>query len=135
MAILTKFLIGLIGISGLGIISHAATTSPITQSVVVPTSISIQTSVVPTTTPVLTIAPTITPRIIPRATATPFIPTQAPLSNNNTYTNVSGNEVHSPAYSDTVPVGASAQCRDGTYSYSENRRGTCSHHGGVAEWL
>jgi chromosome segregation ATPase len=33
------------------------------------------------------------------------------------------------------PEGASAKCRDGTYSYSQNRRGTCSHHGGVAEWL
>ncbi len=28
-----------------------------------------------------------------------------------------------------------AICRDGTYSYSKNRRGTCSHHGGVAQWL
>jgi uncharacterized protein DUF3761 len=33
------------------------------------------------------------------------------------------------------PSGASALCRDGTYSYSANRRGTCSHHGGVARWL
>ena len=31
--------------------------------------------------------------------------------------------------------GAIAICRDGTYSYSANRRGTCSHHGGVAQWL
>lgn len=30
--------------------------------------------------------------------------------------------------------GASALCRDGTLSYSQNRRGTCSHHGGVAQW-
>jgi hypothetical protein len=32
---------------------------------------------------------------------------------------------------------ASAQtavCRDGTYSYSRTRSGTCSHHGGVAQW-
>jgi hypothetical protein len=34
------------------------------------------------------------------------------------------------------PLGnASAQCRDGTYSFSAHRRGTCSHHGGVAAWL
>lgn len=33
------------------------------------------------------------------------------------------------------PAGASAICRDGTYSYSRSRRGTCSHHGGVAQWL
>lgn len=32
---------------------------------------------------------------------------------------------------------ASAQtavCRDGSYSYSQHRSGTCSHHGGVARW-
>jgi hypothetical protein len=57
------------------------------------------------------------------------------LSNDNYYTNVNGNTVHSPAYSNTVPIGASARCGDGTYSFSQNRRGTCSHHGGVAEWL
>ena len=33
------------------------------------------------------------------------------------------------------PAGASAQCRDGSYSYSAHRKGTCSHHGGVATWL
>ena len=33
------------------------------------------------------------------------------------------------------PAGASAICADGTYSYSQNRRGTCSWHGGVAQWL
>ncbi|MGI5531303.1 DUF3761 domain-containing protein [Streptomyces syringium] len=31
--------------------------------------------------------------------------------------------------------GASALCNDGSYSYSAHRRGTCSHHGGVAQWL
>ncbi len=34
-----------------------------------------------------------------------------------------------------IPQGASAQCNDGTYSYSQHHQGTCSHHGGVAEWL
>lgn len=32
------------------------------------------------------------------------------------------------------PSGATAKCRDGSLSYSANRRGTCSHHGGVAVW-
>jgi uncharacterized protein YraI len=40
-----------------------------------------------------------------------------------------------PVHSDAAPSGASARCNDGTYSFSQNRRGTCSHHGGVAEWL
>lgn len=59
------------------------------------------------------------------------------LSNDNYYVNTAGNTVHSPAYTSdsSVPAGASAQCRDGTYSFSQNRRGTCSHHGGVARWL
>jgi hypothetical protein len=30
--------------------------------------------------------------------------------------------------------GASAQCRDGTYSHSTTRSGTCSGHHGVAQW-
>ncbi len=34
-----------------------------------------------------------------------------------------------------APSGATALCRDGTYSFSAHRRGTCSHHGGVATWL
>jgi hypothetical protein len=56
------------------------------------------------------------------------------LSNDNSYVNSSGNIVHSPAYSNTVPAGATAQCRDLTYSFSQHRSGTCSHHGGVAQW-
>ncbi len=39
----------------------------------------------------------------------------------------------------TTPSGASpnatAQCKDGTYSFSAHRSGTCSHHGGVKTWL
>jgi hypothetical protein len=60
------------------------------------------------------------------------------LSNNNHYTNTEGNTVHSPAYNtedSSVPSGASAQCRDGSYSFSQSRRGTCSHHGGVSTWF
>ena len=35
----------------------------------------------------------------------------------------------------STPPGATARCRDGTYSYSKHHQGTCSHHGGVAKWL
>jgi hypothetical protein len=35
----------------------------------------------------------------------------------------------------TDPTGATAKCKDGTYSKSKHRAGTCSSHGGVAEWL
>lgn len=67
----------------------------------------------------------------------PTTPTTQPsLSSNDYYTNVDGNMVHSPAYSSGgAPAGATAQCRDGTYSFSQHRSGTCSAHGGVASWL
>lgn len=30
------------------------------------------------------------------------------------------------------PAGASARCSDGSWSFSQHHRDTCSHHGGVA---
>lgn len=51
------------------------------------------------------------------------------------YTNSYGNTVQSPTRYKKVPAGATALCRDGSYSFSQSRRGTCSHHGGVAKWL
>lgn len=59
----------------------------------------------------------------------------APSCPNGTYVNTAGNTVCSPYSSSSAPAGASAQCNDGTYSFSQNRSGTCSHHGGVASWL
>lgn len=52
-----------------------------------------------------------------------------------TYVNTAGNTVCRPYESSSTPSGATAQCSDGSYSYSQSRRGTCSHHGGVATWL
>jgi len=51
------------------------------------------------------------------------------------YTNSKGEKVQSPTHYDSPPPGATALCNDGTYSFSKNRRGTCSHHGGVKKWL
>jgi hypothetical protein len=59
----------------------------------------------------------------------------APSCPNGTYVNSSGNTVCSPYSSPSTPAGATAQCVDGTYSFSQSRSGTCSHHGGVAQWL
>lgn len=80
------------------------------------------------------------------ATAAPGVPTTRPktvqpnetdLNEHGHYVNKRGVTVHSPAHSKSgaVPDGASAQCRDGTYSFSQHRSGTCSHHGGVSKWL
>jgi outer membrane biosynthesis protein TonB len=59
------------------------------------------------------------------------------LSNDNYYTNSKDNEVHTPAQSTdgSVPPGATARCKDGDYSFSQSRSGTCSSHDGVSQWL
>jgi len=54
---------------------------------------------------------------------------------NGYYKNVSGHCVHRPVKASKVPAGATAKCRDGSYSFSEHASGTCSHHGGVARWI
>jgi hypothetical protein len=54
------------------------------------------------------------------------------------YKNVSGHCVHRPVKvkkNAAAPAGATAKCRDGSYSFSEHASGTCSHHGGVAVWI
>ena len=62
-------------------------------------------------------------------------PSQAAHSGSAYYTNVNGHRVHRPMRANQAPAGATAKCSDGTWSFSENHRGTCSHHGGVASWL
>ena len=64
-----------------------------------------------------------------------YVAPAQPTCPNGTYTNTAGNVVCSPYASNSAPAGATAQCSDGTYSFSQSRSGTCSHHGGVASWL
>ncbi|RKR73468.1 DUF3761 domain-containing protein [Frondihabitans australicus] len=59
----------------------------------------------------------------------------APTCTNGTYVNSSGHTVCRPEAAPSPPAGATAQCNDGTYSFSEHRQGTCSGHGGVKRWL
>jgi Protein of unknown function (DUF3761) len=57
-------------------------------------------------------------------------------SSEDYYTNSDGVRVHRPTFSNSgPPAGATAQCGDGSYSFSLHRSGTCSHHGGVMKWL
>jgi hypothetical protein len=65
-----------------------------------------------------TAAPTSQPATQPRATQPPA--TEPPAT---------------AAPAPQAPAGATAICVDGTYSFSQTRSGTCSHHGGVAQWL
>ncbi|ENZ78611.1 MULTISPECIES: DUF3761 domain-containing protein [Ralstonia] len=64
-------------------------------------------------------------------------PEESALVEHGHYINRQGHDVQSPAHSKdgSVPNGATAKCRDGSYSFSESHRGTCSRHGGVAGWL
>jgi len=59
------------------------------------------------------------------------------LIEQGSYINSDGYSVHRTAHtvSGAVPAGATAQCRDASYGFSINHRGTCSHHGEVARWL
>jgi Protein of unknown function (DUF3761) len=49
------------------------------------------------------------------------------------YENSNGVCVPDPGHN--IPGPHTAICRDGTYSDSQHCTGTCSHHGGVQEWL
>jgi hypothetical protein len=59
----------------------------------------------------------------------------APSSKPRSYVKRNGQRVKSPVRSPFVPAGATALCRDGSWSFSKHRQGTCSHHAGVAKWL
>lgn len=56
-------------------------------------------------------------------------------ASDGTYVNSKGQTVQRPENCSGPPKGATAQCRVGSYNFSQGRRGTCSHHGGVAKWL
>ncbi|EKS6337853.1 DUF3761 domain-containing protein [Enterobacter hormaechei] len=66
--------------------------------------------------------------------ATPPVPEQksAPVP-------ASAKETRSGAASAIAPKtteqGATARCQDGTFSHSKQHSGSCSRHGGVAQWL
>jgi serine/threonine-protein kinase len=75
----------------------------------------------PSTAPPTTQAPVTTPPVTaPPVTAPP--PTSPPVT-------------QPPVTQPPAPAGATAICNDGTYSYAQHRRGACSHHGGVRQWL
>jgi hypothetical protein len=61
-------------------------------------------------------------------------PASAYTCNDRHYLNSSGHVVHSPSCEQEQGSHHEAECRDGSTSFSEHRRGTCSHHGGVAHW-
>lgn len=61
---------------------------------------------------------------------------ESQLVEHGSYVNKDGRTVHSPAHTKSggKPAGATAKCRDGSWSFSKHHRGTCSRHGGVESW-
>jgi hypothetical protein len=37
-------------------------------------------------------------------------------------------------YAETPPQGATATCKDGSFYSGSNKKGACSHHGGIQQW-
>jgi hypothetical protein len=65
----------------------------------------------------------------------PAVYAQGYNNNNQWYRSSNGDEVYSPSQQYQSQDGQeTAECNDGTVSYSHHHRGTCSHHGGVEEW-
>ncbi|WP_410651763.1 DUF3761 domain-containing protein [Amycolatopsis sp. cmx-4-54] len=91
--------------------------------------------------PTTTAAVEVPKQVEPKPTRTPPKTTQAAKAPNlvecgsDYYRNTVGVCVHRPSAGPGAADGATALCKDGSYSYSQNRRGTCSGHGGVRTWL
>jgi hypothetical protein len=134
MTIRRKLLIAFGSFIGLTAVMGATAPAPAQPGITPSTVLSAEATATPTQSPLITAAPTPAPTAIPTPVPTPR-PTVAPASSGSGYTNSDGNHVASPVQADSPPAGATAQCVDGTYSFSQHRSGTCSHHGGVARWL
>lgn len=80
---------------------------------------------------------TLPPAAPQQAAAKPAAPQPVAASScgASSYINSSGNCVPRPVAAAAPPAGATAQCKDSEYSFSQRRQGTCSGHGGVARWL
>ncbi|GAA0609142.1 hypothetical protein GCM10010174_28040 [Kutzneria viridogrisea] len=124
--------------------SPTGDSTPLTSTV--GTTASTTTTTAPTSTTVTTTLATTTTTSTTTAVAAPPPPppvthqTTAPqpaqtACGANEYRNVDGNCVHRPEAAPGPPAGATAQCKDSTYSFSQHRQGTCSGHGGVSRWL
>ncbi|WP_439383339.1 DUF3761 domain-containing protein [Amycolatopsis lexingtonensis] len=102
------------------------TSVPVTTEAPVTTSEAAAVTTVPTTPQAAAPKPKTAPKTTAQAAPKPA------ECGADYYRNSDGNCVHRPSDN---PSGATALCKDGTYSYSQHRSGTCSGHGGVRTWL
>lgn len=64
------------------------------------------------------------------------VPTSNSTNSGTTTTTTNSPKTSGPVVSQTgAPQGATAKCKNGSYSFSKTRSGTCSRNGGVLEWL
>jgi hypothetical protein len=82
--------------------------------------------------PATTAAPTATTAPAPTTTAAQGT-TAASTTSTTAHATTAAATTTSPI--SAPPAGVTARCKDGTYSSSQTHSGTCSHHGGVAQWL
>ena len=62
--------------------------------------------------------------------------TAAPVSKTTTSTSRAARLPHASASTPAAtPTGATARCKDGSYSTAQSRNGACAGHGGVGTWL
>lgn len=139
LALGTAVAAALIGCGGqarpLVVPAFTATASPLPAPVASPSpEPSPATITLPIAAPAASPSATVRPGAVSQTTVAPA--TGAPVScGADFYRNVDGICVHRPESSATVPAGATAVCRDGTYSFSQHHQGTCSRHGGVSRWI
>ncbi|MDN3359845.1 DUF3761 domain-containing protein [Actinomadura sp. DC4] len=71
------------------------------------------------------------PAVRPSAPARHAAPKKKPVRRAAPRRTVPHRPVHRAPKAPAHPAGATAECRDGTYSYAAHHQGACSHHGGV----
>jgi hypothetical protein len=64
-----------------------------------------------------------------------YIKCPAPTKTAPAKASTSSSPMAAVALGGAAPSGATAKCKDGSYSTSKTHSGACSHHGGVANWL
>lgn len=110
--------------------------SSIVSTTAVPTTTTVPTTTVAPVAPLTTVAQQAPPTQVQHAASPARVTTShKSASCAGGYLNVDGNCVPRPTHAASPPAGATAHCKDGTYSFSQHRQGTCSGHGGVAQWL